>query len=119
MALLNDSVGTLAGGCYGSEDAKMGIILGTGTNACYVERTANLGALSPEQRAGARAEMLVNTEWGNFTAPSLPISQACPSPVLSLLACSACCTAPPGAFACGLRAECEAIRSPVLCLVAS
>ena len=74
-ALLNDSVGTLAGGCYGSEDAKLGIILGTGTNACYVERTASLGTLTPEQRAGSRAEMLVNTEWGNFNARSLPISQ--------------------------------------------
>ena len=37
-ALINDSVGTLAGGCYVDADTKIGVILGTGTNACYVER---------------------------------------------------------------------------------
>jgi hypothetical protein len=31
-------VGTLAGGRYWNDDVMMGMILGTGTNACYVER---------------------------------------------------------------------------------
>lgn len=35
---VNDTVGTLAGGRYWNEDAMVGMILGTGTNACYVER---------------------------------------------------------------------------------
>lgn len=35
---VNDTVGTLAGGRYWNEDVMVGMILGTGTNACYVER---------------------------------------------------------------------------------
>ncbi|XP_024362976.1 hexokinase-2 isoform X4 [Physcomitrium patens] len=35
--LVNDTVGTLAGGRYWNEDVMVGMILGTGTNACYVE----------------------------------------------------------------------------------
>jgi hexokinase len=35
---VNDTVGTLAHCRYWNEDAMVGIILGTGTNACYVER---------------------------------------------------------------------------------
>ena len=75
VALLNDSVGTLAGGAYEDPNVRLGIILGTGTNACYVERVANLGALDPEVSASSRPEMMVNTEWGNFWAGSLPITR--------------------------------------------
>ena len=36
---VNDTVGTLAGGRYNFEEETMvGCIIGTGTNACYVER---------------------------------------------------------------------------------
>ena len=38
-ALVNDTMGTLAGGRYWDEDVMVAVILGTGTNACYVERT--------------------------------------------------------------------------------
>ena len=34
---MNDAVGTLAGAEYWDNDVKVAIILGTGTNACYVE----------------------------------------------------------------------------------
>ncbi|KAI7751921.1 hypothetical protein M8C21_024043, partial [Ambrosia artemisiifolia] len=37
-ALVNDTVGTLAGGRYGNSDVIAAVILGTGTNAAYVER---------------------------------------------------------------------------------
>ena len=76
VALLNDSVGTLAGACYEDPNAKVGVILGTGTNACYVEQVAKIGTLA--KGATSRPRMVVNTEWGNFTAASLPITQACP-----------------------------------------
>ncbi|TVU35153.1 hypothetical protein EJB05_17027 [Eragrostis curvula] len=36
-ALVNDTVGTLAGGRYGDNDVVAAVILGTGTNAAYVE----------------------------------------------------------------------------------
>ncbi|KAK1278599.1 Hexokinase-3 [Acorus gramineus] len=37
-ALVNDTVGTLALGHYHDEDTVAAVVLGTGTNACYVER---------------------------------------------------------------------------------
>ncbi|XP_026420581.1 hexokinase-2-like [Papaver somniferum] len=36
-ALVNDTIGTLAGGKYFNHDAAVAVILGTGTNAAYVE----------------------------------------------------------------------------------
>jgi hexokinase len=50
-ALANDTVGTLAAGSYEDPLYDVGVIIGTGTNACY-----------PEKSLG----MIVNTEWGNF-----------------------------------------------------
>ncbi|KAG0566647.1 hypothetical protein KC19_7G079200 [Ceratodon purpureus] len=35
--LINDTVGTLAGGHYWNDDVMIGMILGAGANACYVE----------------------------------------------------------------------------------
>ena len=72
-ALINDSVGTLAGGCYVDSDTKIGIILGTGTNACYVEQASNISALGKKNGHGQqRPLMAINTEWGNFDASSMP-----------------------------------------------
>lgn len=50
-ALVNDTVGTLASRGYKDPHCDIGVILGTGTNACYREETK---------------QMLVNIEWGNF-----------------------------------------------------
>lgn len=35
---VNDTIGTLAGGRYSDQDVIAAVILGTGTNAAYVER---------------------------------------------------------------------------------
>ena len=35
---VNDTIGTLAGGRYCDKDVVIAVILGTGTNAAYVER---------------------------------------------------------------------------------
>lgn len=35
---VNDAVGTLAGARYWDDDVMVAVILGTGTNACYIER---------------------------------------------------------------------------------
>lgn len=35
---VNDTIGTLAGGRYTNKDVVAAVILGTGTNAAYVER---------------------------------------------------------------------------------
>lgn len=70
-ALVNDTVGTLAAASFADKDAVIGVILGTGTNACYVERKC--AGTKVDSQSG---EMIVNTEWGNFAAPSLPMLDA-------------------------------------------
>lgn len=51
---MNDSVGTFAGAKYWDDDVMVGVILGTGTNACYVERMDSIpklhGSFSPSGR---------------------------------------------------------------------
>ncbi|RHZ53574.1 putative glucokinase [Aspergillus thermomutatus] len=64
--LANDSVGTLLtrAYCSGQKSSTLGaVIFGTGTNAAYVEKLANVRRL----RVKARADddiMVINTEWG-------------------------------------------------------
>ena len=80
-ALINDSVGTLAGGCYVDADTKIGVILGTGTNACYAEQRSNIAALAKSKQNGREQQhplMAINTEWGNFAAPSSPFTDVRP-----------------------------------------
>ena len=46
------------------------MILGTGTNAAYVENAANV-----KKWGDGKGEVVINTEWGNYGEPSiLPIS---------------------------------------------
>ena len=62
-ALVNDTVGTLATKSYADPSCDMGVILGTGTNACYPEKNSRPAkGLSPQPRQ----EMILNLEWGNF-----------------------------------------------------
>ena len=46
----------------------VGLILGTGSNACYVERTERISTLLEGQHG---PEMIVNVEWGNFDGDAL------------------------------------------------
>lgn len=72
-ALVNDTVGTLAGGRYNNPDVIAAVILGTGTNAAYVERATAIPkwhGLLPKS-----GEMVINMEWGNFRASHLPITE--------------------------------------------
>jgi len=57
VALANDTVGTLAACSYVDQKCDVGIIFGTGTNACYREPST---------------ESIVNIEWGNFN--KLPLN---------------------------------------------
>ncbi|XP_026397284.1 hexokinase-1-like [Papaver somniferum] len=65
-ALVNDTIGTLAGGKYFNNDVAAAVILGTGTNAAYVERVHAI----PKS-----VEMVINTEWGNFRSAHLPVTE--------------------------------------------
>ncbi|BBN04436.1 hexokinase [Marchantia polymorpha subsp. ruderalis] len=73
-ALVNDTVGTLAGGRYINGDVMIAVILGTGTNACYVERAEAVPKWKgPPPKSGIH---VINTEWGNFGSPTLPTTFA-------------------------------------------
>lgn len=61
VALISDATGAqLSVG----NDCSIGVILGTGTNACYME---NLDAV-PKFRGGSKrySQVIINTEWGAF-----------------------------------------------------
>ncbi|XP_062148376.1 hexokinase-1-like [Alnus glutinosa] len=72
-ALVNDTIGTLAGGRYHDRDVIAAVILGTGTNAAYVERAHAIPkwhGLLP-----ISGEMVINMEWGNFRSSHLPLTE--------------------------------------------
>ncbi|KAI4347055.1 hypothetical protein L6164_007904 [Bauhinia variegata] len=72
-ALVNDTVGTLAGARYYNQDVIAAVILGTGTNAAYVERAQAIPkwhGLLPKS-----GEMVINMEWGNFRSLHLPLTE--------------------------------------------
>ena len=62
-ALANDTVGTLAAGSYTDPACDLGVIMGTGTNACYREAISRIEKLN---MVNANGHMIVNMEWGNF-----------------------------------------------------
>ncbi|KAM9744414.1 hexokinase-2 [Menidia menidia] len=61
MAVINDTVGTMMTCGYEDQLCEIGLIVGTGTNACYMEQMRNLDTLD-----GDEGRMCVNTEWGAF-----------------------------------------------------
>ena len=63
-ALANDTVGTLVAKSYTNRFCDMGLILGTGTNACYLEKAAKITKITKPKIKG---EMIINMEWGNFS----------------------------------------------------
>lgn len=72
-ALINDTVGTLAAGSYNDENVVIGVILGTGSNAAYVEKADAIPKLEGELPKSGN--MVINTEWGNFSSSCLPITE--------------------------------------------
>ena len=65
-ALANDTVGTMETAAYTDPAAVVGVILGTGTNAAYLERTSKV----PKWKGAPCEEMVINTEWGNLQMAS-------------------------------------------------
>ncbi len=63
-ALVNDTVGTLVARSYGDRSCDVGVIIGTGTNACYVEDLRRIKKLKGRWRKPGT--MIINIEWGNF-----------------------------------------------------
>lgn len=65
VAIVNDTVGTLMSCAYDNPSCRIGLIVGTGTNACYVEKTVNTEMLEGYQTA-SKPNMIVNCELGAF-----------------------------------------------------
>ncbi|KAG8370999.1 hypothetical protein BUALT_Bualt13G0041500 [Buddleja alternifolia] len=68
--LINDTVGTLALGHYHDEDTVAAVVFGTGTNACYLERTDAI--IKCQGLLTTSGSTVVNMEWGNFWSSHLP-----------------------------------------------
>lgn len=68
-ALANDSVGTLLSRAYTSQEpgsTLAGVIIGTGTNAAYIERLDNIPRLPKSESKQSQEFTILNTEWGGF-----------------------------------------------------
>ncbi|XP_017780519.1 PREDICTED: hexokinase type 2 isoform X4 [Nicrophorus vespilloides] len=63
-AILNDTTGTLMSCAWKNHDCKIGLIVGTGTNACYVEKQKNAELFDGQDNGSGK--VLINTEWGAF-----------------------------------------------------
>ncbi|KAF8365636.1 hxk-2 [Pristionchus pacificus] len=68
VALINDTVGTMVAAAYeNGGDCDLGVIIGTGTNAAYMEDTKKLVfGLSNATDEYTHKSMIVDTEWGGF-----------------------------------------------------
>uniref|UniRef100_A0A7M4EHY4 hexokinase n=1 Tax=Crocodylus porosus TaxID=8502 RepID=A0A7M4EHY4_CROPO len=61
LALVNDTVGTMMTCGYDDQRCEVGVIIGTGTNACYMEEMSHIDLVE-----GDEGRMCINTEWGAF-----------------------------------------------------
>uniref|UniRef100_A0A3B5LFU9 Phosphotransferase n=1 Tax=Xiphophorus couchianus TaxID=32473 RepID=A0A3B5LFU9_9TELE len=61
VAMVNDTVGTMMSCGYRDQTCEIGMIIGTGTNACYMEEMKNVKRVEGED-----GQMCINTEWGGF-----------------------------------------------------
>jgi len=64
-AILNDTTGCLMSCAWKDPRCRIGLILGTGTNACYLEDIKNIETLDQKDFPG-QEHMVINTEWGAF-----------------------------------------------------
>ncbi|XP_038603089.1 hexokinase-2 [Tachyglossus aculeatus] len=61
VAVVNDTVGTMMTCGYDDQNCEIGLIVGTGSNACYMEELRHV-----ELVEGDEGRMCVNMEWGAF-----------------------------------------------------
>lgn len=67
VAIINDSTGTLISGSYTDPDCAIGIIMGSGHNACYMENVDRIKRWGKWKAAyESFAEVMINTECGCF-----------------------------------------------------
>jgi len=65
VAILNDTTGCLMSTAWREPKCRIGLILGTGTNACYLENVQEVTTVELDGECRSQ-HMVVNTEWGAF-----------------------------------------------------
>ncbi|KAI9011601.1 hypothetical protein DFJ74DRAFT_699878 [Hyaloraphidium curvatum] len=75
-ALVNDTVGTMMAYAVKDVDTRIGMIVGTGSNACYAEKREKVTKMGGK-RAKDAEWMVINLECGNFGSESniLPLTK--------------------------------------------
>eukprot|EP01135_Chromosphaera_perkinsii_P000054 Nk52_evm5s24 gene=Nk52_evmTU5s24 len=63
VAMINDTVGTMLARTIDNRDCFVGLILGTGSNACYLEDSSKIAKWDGKRKTN---HMVINMEWGNF-----------------------------------------------------
>lgn len=63
IAILNDTAGTLMSCAWKTNTCKIGLIVGTGSNACYVEKITNVDGFNGDKK---KPYVIINTECGAF-----------------------------------------------------
>ncbi|XP_018578067.1 hexokinase type 2 isoform X5 [Anoplophora glabripennis] len=63
-AILNDTTGTLMSCAWKNHNTRIGLIVGTGSNACYVERQENAEMWDDVDMGSGKVS--INLEWGAF-----------------------------------------------------
>ncbi|XP_050731247.1 hexokinase type 2-like isoform X2 [Eriocheir sinensis] len=63
-AVLNDTTGTLMSCAWKNHNCRIGLIVGTGTNACYMEKLERVELWDGE--VDEPPQVIINTEWGAF-----------------------------------------------------
>lgn len=71
LAVLNDTVGTMMSCAFEDQSTEIGLIAGTGSNACYFEDRVNIRSLgftdaSDGSQPQQDGKMIINTEWGAY-----------------------------------------------------
>ncbi|XP_054853439.1 hexokinase-2 [Eublepharis macularius] len=61
VAVVNDTVGTMMTCGYDDHNCEVGLIIGTGSNACYMEEMRHIDSVE-----GDEGRMCINMEWGAF-----------------------------------------------------
>jgi hexokinase len=64
-AILNDTTGTLMSCAWKYQDCKIGVIIGTGSNACYVEKAKHAEYFDKPGKTEEET-VIINTEFGAF-----------------------------------------------------
>lgn len=63
VAIVNDTVGTQIARCLDDRNCYIGLILGTGTNACYFE---HIDQIPKWKGSTEEKQVIINMEWGAF-----------------------------------------------------